>query len=122
MQDNDWDALERLAAVLESSDDAIITKDLDGTVLSWNKAAQRIYGYTRDEVAGQPISILVPPNRPDEVPEILEKIKSGQLVDHFETARQRKDGTLVDVSLTISPVKDAKGRIVGASTIARDIS
>jgi len=112
----------RLAAIVESSDDAIIAKDLGGTVLSWNKAAERMYGYTAAEVIGGPVSILVPTGREEEIPALLEAIARGQRVDHYETLRRRKDGTLIDVSMTISPIRDADGSIVGASTIARDVS
>lgn len=111
-----------LASIVESSDDAIIGKTLDGIILSWNPGAQRIYGYSADEVIGKPISILVPPDRPDELPQLLERISQGQRIDHFETVRMRKDGKRIDVSLTISPIKDTTGKIIGASTIARDIT
>ena len=111
-----------LASIVESSDDAIIGKTLDGTILSWNPGAQRIYGYSADEVTGKPISILVPPDRPDEIPQLLERISKGLRVEHFETVRMKKDGRRIDISLTISPIKDATGRIIGASTIARDIT
>jgi PAS domain S-box-containing protein len=112
----------RLAAIVESSDDAIIGETLEGIIQSWNKGAERIYGYQAAEVVGRPIAILVPPDRPDEVPAMLEKIGRGERVEHFETVRVRKDGTRVDVSLTLSPVSDGTGRIIGASVIARDIT
>ena len=115
-------AARRLAAIVESSDDAIVSKDLNGIVISWNQAAERIFGYTAEEMVGQPIARLVPPERPNEEPEILERLRRGERIDHYETVRVRKDGTRLDVSVTISPVKDAKGRIVGASKVARDIS
>ena len=116
------EALSRLALIVESSDDAIIAKTLDGVVFTWNKGAEKIYGYTEMEVKGKSISILVPPDQPDEIPEILKKIKRGELIDHYETTRQRKDGSIVDVSLTSSPIKNERGEIVGVSTIARDIT
>jgi PAS domain S-box-containing protein len=111
-----------LAAIVESSDDAIVAKNLDGIITSWNRGAQRLFGYTAEEVIGKSITILIPPERLSEEPGILERIRRGELVDHFETKRRRKDGTLVDISLTVSPVRDATGRIIGASKIARDIT
>jgi PAS domain S-box-containing protein len=114
--------LRDLAAIVESSDDAIISKTLEGRILTWNKAAERIYGYTAEEIVGQSVSILVPQDRPDELSEILAKLKSGETVTHYETVRVRKDGECIHVSLAISPLKDAKARIVGAATIARDIT
>jgi PAS domain S-box-containing protein len=111
-----------LAAIIDSSDDAIIGKDLDGTITSWNRGAEMIYGYTADEVVGQSISILIPPHQVDEVPAMLEQIRRGEKIHNYENARVRKDGSSIDVSLTISPVKDAAGRVIGAATIARDIS
>jgi PAS domain S-box-containing protein len=112
----------RLASIVESSDDAIIGKDLDGIITDWNGGAERLYGYSAEEVIGKPISLLMPPDRADDFPKIMTKIKHGERVDQFETVRLRKDATRVDVSLTISPMIDAKGRIVGASAIARDVS
>jgi len=114
--------LRHLAAIVESSDDAIISKTLEGHILSWNKAAERIYGYAFEEVAGQSVSLLASHDRWDELPELLAKLKSGDSIAHYETVRVRKDGTCIPVSLAISPVKDAEGRIVGASTVARDIT
>lgn len=111
-----------LAAIVESSDDAIISKDLDGTIMSWNQAAERLFGYTAAEAVGQSITILIPGDRPNEEPEILSRLKRGERVDHFETVRIRKDGRRLNISLTISPVKDPTGRIVGASKVARDIT
>lgn len=111
-----------LAAIVASSDDAILGKALDGAITSWNPAAERLYGYTSDEVLGRPVALLVPPERGDEVPVIIARIARGEHVDHFETVRVRKDGSRVDVSLTLSPIRDASGAIVGISTIARDIS
>ncbi|MGA3267436.1 MAG: PAS domain S-box protein [Verrucomicrobiota bacterium] len=116
------DALRYNAALVESSDDAIVGKTLEGYVTSWNRGAESIFGYTQDEMLGKHISILIPPDRLAEEPGILEKIRRGESVDHFETLRQRKDGRLIDVSVTISPIRDAAGRIIGASKVARDIS
>ena len=115
-------AARRLAAIIESSDDAIVSKDLNGVVATWNAGAERIFGYTAAEMIGQPIARLVPPERDDEEPRILERIRRGDRVDHYETVRVRKDGTRIDVSVTISPVKDPYGRIVGASKVARDVT
>ena len=111
-----------LAAIVESSDDAIISKDLSGVITSWNKSAEGLFGYTADETVGRPITLLIPPDRLDEERKILEQLKRGERVDHFETVRMRKDGSRLDISLTISPVKGADGRIVGASKVARDIT
>jgi PAS domain S-box-containing protein len=113
---------QRLAAIVESSDDAIIAKDLNGIITSWNKGAERLYGYTAAEVVGQPVTILIPADRRDEEPTILERLRRGERIDHYETVRQRKDGTIVDISLTVSPIIEADGTIIGASKIARDIS
>jgi PAS domain S-box-containing protein len=110
------------AAIVENSDDAIISKDLNGIILSWNPGAERIYGYTAAEAVGQPVTMLIPADRPDEEPYILDRIRRGVRVDHYETVRRHKDGTIIDVSLTVSPVRDAEGRIIGASKIARDIT
>lgn len=118
----EYDAARRLAAVVESSDDAILTKDLSGVITSWNRGAERIFGYEAEEVIGKSVTILIPPEREDEEPGILDRIRRGLRVDHYETVRRRKDGSLVDISLTISPLKDKDGVIVGASKIARDIS
>ncbi len=112
----------RLAAIVESSQDAIIGKTLDGIITSWNTGAAELYGYTPAEVVGQPISVLIPADRPDELPQIMEKLRRGEAIAHFETVRQRKDGRRLNVSLTISPIRDHAGRIIGASTIARDIT
>jgi len=111
-----------LASIVESCDDAIVGKTLEGTVVSWNAGAERLYGYTAAEIIGRPISGLIPVYRPNELPEIIERIKAGERVEDFETVRIRKDGSAVEVLLCISPIKDAEGRIVGASAIARDIS
>jgi PAS domain S-box-containing protein len=109
-------------AIIDSSDDAIISKDLTGVITSWNRSAERLFGYTAAEAVGQPITILIPPDRLDEEPQILARLKRGERVDHFETIRRRKDGNLLEISLTISPVKDREGNVVGASKIARDIT
>jgi len=113
---------QRLAAIVESSDDAILAKDLSGTIITWNKGAERLFGYTPEEAIGQPILMLIPPDRRDEEPKILSRIRSGEQIDHYETVRRRKDGSLVDVSLSVSPIRSLDGRIVGASKIARDIT
>jgi PAS domain S-box-containing protein len=111
-----------LASIIETSDDAIVSKDLDGVVTSWNRGAQRVFGYAAEEMIGKPILTLIPEGRHNEEQEILERIRSGKRVDHYETVRRRKDGSLIDVSLAVSPLKDASGNIVGASKIARDIT
>jgi PAS domain S-box-containing protein len=111
-----------LAAIVESSEDAIIGKTLEGIIVSWNAGAQRIYGYTPEEAIGQPISILIPPDHPDELPRIMKRIKRGERVAHYETVRVRKDGTRLDISLTVSPIRDDAGVITGASAVARDIT
>lgn len=114
--------LAQLAAIVTSSDDAIISKSLDGTIISWNAGAQRIFGYTAEEVKGKSISILIPEDKVSEENQISEKLKRGEKIDHYETTRVRKGGRLIEVFLTISPVKDARGNIIGASKIARDIT
>src|ERR1700751_2257531 len=111
-----------LASIVESSDDGIYSKDLDGIITSWNKGAEQLFGYTAAEVIGKPVTILIPPERYDEEPFILERIRRGEGVNHYETVRRRKDGTPVDISLTVSPIKNADGRIIGASQIGRDIT
>jgi PAS domain S-box-containing protein len=116
------DSSKQLAAIVESSDDAIISKNLDGVISSWNRSAERLFGYSAEEAIGQNITLIVPCDRRQEEVEILEKLRRGERVDHFETVRLRKDGTRLDVSLTISPVNDATGRVVGASKVARDIA
>ncbi len=116
------DVVNLLAAIVESSEDAVISKTLDGIVTSWNKGAETVFGYAADEMLGRPISVLAPPDRVDEMPRILDSIKRGQRVEHLETQRRRKDGTLIDIALTVSPLRDKSGRIVGASKIARDIT
>jgi PAS domain S-box-containing protein len=114
--------LRYLASIVESSDDAIVSKNLDGIITSWNSGAERVFGYTAKEAIGQPITIVIPQNRQDEERTILSRIRRGERIDHFETVRQCKHGSLIFVSLTVSPVKDAAGKIVGASKIARDIT
>ena len=111
-----------LASIVESSDDAIVSKNLDGVITSWNKGAERVFGYSASEAVGQPITIVIPEDRHGEEREILTRIRRGERIDHFETVRQRKSGSLIFVSLTVSPIKDAQGKIVGASKIARDIT
>jgi two-component system, cell cycle sensor histidine kinase and response regulator CckA len=116
------EAAARLAAIVESSSDAIIGKTLDGIITSWNPAATAMYGYTAGEITGHSIAELIPPDRGGELAEILDQIRQGQRVDHFETTRLRHDGTVIDVSISVSPIRDATGRITGAATIARDIT
>lgn len=116
------EVVSRLAAIVESSDDAIVSKNLDGIVTSWNQAASGLFGYTPEEMIGQPILKIIPEDLYSEEVEILRKIRAGVRIDHYETRRLRKDGEIVEVSITISPVRDASGRIVGSSKIARDIS
>ena len=111
-----------LAAIVESSNDAIIGKTLDGIITSWNRGAERIYGYTAQEAIGQSITILGLPDRPDEILGILKRIAAGDRVDHFETKRRHRDGTLIGISLSVSPIRSAEGKIVGASAIARDVT
>jgi PAS domain S-box-containing protein len=113
---------QRLASIVESSDDAIIGKTLDGIITSWNKSAERLFGYGAEEVIGRSITILIPADRQGEEESILKRIRSGQRVEHFETVRKRKYGGLIDISLTISPIKNSQGKIIGASKIARDIT
>jgi PAS domain S-box-containing protein len=111
-----------LASIVESSDDAIVSKDLNGIITSWNAGARRLFGYTAEEAIGKSVTMLIPSDRENEEPGILERIRRGKRIDHFETIRRRKDGSLVEISLTVSPIKDNQGRIVGASKIARDIT
>jgi PAS domain S-box-containing protein len=111
-----------LASIVEFSDDAIVSKNLDGIITSWNKGAERLFGYLADEAVGKPVTILIPPERLDEETEILKRLRRGDRIEHYETVRRRKDGSLIDVSLTISPMKGAEGKVVGASKIARDIT
>jgi PAS domain S-box-containing protein len=116
------EAVGHLAAIVTSSDDAIISMDLQGAIKSWNKGAERLFGYAAEEVIGQPVSLLIPLERPDEGPQILGRIRRGERIDHYETVRRRKDGRDVDISLTVSPITDAMGQVIGASKIARDIT
>jgi PAS domain S-box-containing protein len=115
-------AAQQLASIVESSDDAIISKNLDGIITTWNQGAERLFGYEAAEVVGKPVTILIPPDKLDEEPRILARIRNGERIHHYETVRRRKDGRMVDISLTVSPMRDARGKIVGASKIARDIS
>ncbi len=118
----DYQAGDRLAAIVASSDDAIVSKDLTGKILTWNRGAERIFGYTAEEAIGQSITVIIPTERLSEETEVLRRICAGDSVEHFETVRRRKDGRLIDISLTVSPIVSASGRIVGASKIARDIT
>jgi PAS domain S-box-containing protein len=111
-----------LAAIVQASDDAIIGKTLDGTIVSWNKGAEKIYGYKAEEVLGHSIAILLPPGKPDELPGIMKQLRHGQRIESYEATRIHKDGHLIDVSVTISPVKDKAGKVVGVSAVARDIT
>ena len=115
-------ASRHLAAIVESSDDAIVSKDLNGTITSWNAGAERVYGYSAEEIIGKPLQILIPPERYNEEPGILERIRRGEFIEHYETVRRRKDGRLINVSLSVSPIRAADGRVIGASKIARDIT
>ena len=114
--------MERLLALVRDSDDAIIGKKLDGTITDWNPAAERLFGYLAEEALGKNIAMLAPSDVPDEIPFILERLRHGRRVDHFHTHRRRKDGSIIEVSLTISPIRDQHGTIIGASKISRDIS
>jgi PAS domain S-box-containing protein len=111
-----------LASIVESSEDAIVSKDLDGIITSWNRAAERLFGYTAEEAIGQPITFVIPQDRQDEERTILTRIRRGERIEHFETVRRRKDGNLIVVSLSVSPVKNAEGKVAGASKIARDMT
>ena len=110
-----------LAAIVESSDDAIASKDLNGTVTSWNRSAEKLFGYKAEEVIGKPITLIIPPELHQDEQAILDKIRRGEKIEHFETVRVHKNGGRINVSLTVSPIKDEKGRIVGAAKIVRDI-
>jgi two-component system, cell cycle sensor histidine kinase and response regulator CckA len=112
----------RLAAIIESSDDAILSKTLDGEITSWNAGAEHIYGYAASEMIGHNVAELIPPDRPGELGPILDRLRRGERVDHFETKRRRKDGTIIDVSVCISPIRDLSDTVVGASTVARDVT
>ena len=115
-------AAQHYAAIVESSADAILSKDLNGVIMSWNHGAELLFGYTAEEAVGKSVTILIPVERHDEEPRILERIRRGESIDHHETIRQRKDGSVLDISLTVSPIKNEKGEIVAASKIARDIT
>src|SRR5712672_1006467 len=116
------DVAARLAAIVTSSDDVIVSKTLEGVITSWNPAAERILGYTAEEAVGKNIKLIIPPDRQAEEDDILARIRRGERVEHFETVRLTKDGRPIDVSLTVSPVRDDAGRVIGASKIARDIT
>src|SRR5918911_3518413 len=111
-----------LTAIIESAEDAIITKTLDSIITSWNKGAERIFGYTAAEAIGQSVTMLIPADHPDEEPAILARLRRGERIEHYETVRVRKDGRFVNISLTVSPIRSHDGRIIGASKIARDIT
>ncbi|HTN62247.1 MAG TPA: PAS domain S-box protein [Devosia sp.] len=113
---------QRYAAIVEFSDDAILAKDLDGTIITWNRGAERLFGYTAAEAIGRSVAMLVPADRHDEEPNILSRIRRGERIDHYETIRRRKDGSLVEISLTVSPIRNRAGRVIGASKIAHDIT
>jgi PAS domain S-box-containing protein len=115
-------AQRRLAAIIESSEDAIASKDLNGIITSWNKSAERLFGYTAEEIIGQSVTLIIPPELHDDEPRILGKIRAGERIEHFQTVRVHKSGRLIDVSLTVSPIRDEKGNIVGAAKIVRDIT
>ncbi|HRH40848.1 MAG TPA: PAS domain S-box protein, partial [Pyrinomonadaceae bacterium] len=111
-----------LSAIIDSADDAIISKTLEGIITSWNKGAEHIFGYTADEIIGKPVLVLIPPDHQDEEPQILQRMKQGERIEHYETIRQCKDGSLVNISLTVSPIRSLNGEIIGISKIARDIT
>jgi PAS domain S-box-containing protein len=115
-------ALGRIAAIVGFSDDAILSKTIEGVITQWNTGAERLYGYTAEEAIGRPVSLIMPPEQPDELSKVLAQIRQGQRVDHYETVRIRKDGRRIEVSVTVSPIQDRSGRVVGASSIARDIT
>lgn len=115
-------AAQRLATIVEASDDAILSKDLSGVITSWNRGAERLLGYTADEIVGRPVTLLIPADRQHEEPDILARIHRGERIDHYETIRRRKDRSLVEISLSVSPLRDSQGVVIGASKIARDIT
>lgn len=117
-----YEEAQRFTAIVNSSDDAIVAKDLDGTIISWNRGAERLFGYTADEIVGRPVATLIPADRYDEEPHILSRIRAGEMIDHYETIRRRKDGALIEISLSVSPIRNLQGRIIGAAKIARDIT
>jgi PAS domain S-box-containing protein len=116
------EAAQRYAAIVESSDDAILAKDVNGTIISWNRGAERLFGYTAAEAVGKSVAMLIPLDRHNEEPEILSRIRRGERIDHYETIRRRKDGSLIEISLCVSPIRNREGRVIGASKIARDIT
>ncbi len=116
------EALLHMAAIVESTDDAIVSKSVDGQILSWNSGAERLYGYTAAEAVGRSVSILIPPDRPGELRRLLDRVRRGERIQHFETERVRKDGSRFEVSLSVSPIRDARGQVIGSSAIARDIT
>lgn len=117
-----YEEAQRFTAIVDSSDDAIVAKDLDGIIVSWNRGAERLFGYTSDEIVGKPVSTLIPADRYDEEPHILSRIRAGEAIDHYETIRRRKGGGLIEISLSVFPIRSRQGRIVGAAKIARDIT
>lgn len=117
-----YEEAQRFTAIVNSSDDAIVAKDLEGTIVSWNRGAERLFGYTADEIVGKPVAMLIPADRYDEEPHILSRIRAGEAIDHYETVRRRKDGGLIEISLSVFPIRNRQGRIVGAAKIARDIT
>jgi PAS domain S-box-containing protein len=121
-QEAEEDAIAHLAAIVESSEDAIVSKDLNGIIKTWNHGAEMLFGYRESEVVGKSITFIIPSRLRSEEDEILSKIRSGQRISHFETIRQNKEGKEINVSITVSPVKDKGGKVIGASKIARDIS
>jgi PAS domain S-box-containing protein len=121
-RDRSMEAQTLLAAIVANSDDAIISKTLEGTILTWNSGAERLFGYSAEEAIGQPITLVIPPERQDEERALLERLRQGERIDHFETIRVAKDGRRIDISLTVSPVRNAEGKVVGASKVARDIT
>src|ERR1043165_6139163 len=124
MKDMNQDSLNsaHLAAIVTSADDAILSKTLDGVITSWNPGAERMFGYSAEEMIGRPVLRLIPSDRQSEEGEILTQLRAGQRIEHYETMRRKKDGTLIEVSLTISPMRDQTGDIIGASKIIRDIT
>ncbi|TCU35181.1 PAS domain S-box protein [Rhizobium azibense] len=116
------EAVQRVAAIVESSDDAILAKDLNGTITDWNRGAEQLFGYTAEEAIGRSVTMLIPMDRADEEPNILARLRRGEKIDHYETVRRRKDGSLVEISLSVSPIRNRAGQVIGASKIARDIT
>jgi PAS domain S-box-containing protein len=115
-------AKQQLVSIVESAEDAIVSKNLDGIIITWNPAAERMFGYKKEEIVGRPITVLIPAGQRDEEPEILRRVKNGERIEHYETTRQRKDGSLIEISLTVSPIRNTEGAVVGASKIVRDIT